>query len=336
MYLAELSSASPLNYQIRCSLQQPGHPHPVCHTIFELGTSPDDHFELIGDQAVLFSSELLEAVDNFCTRDCSLELEDLLWKFIPREIRDNLSRFKRNNHAPITPLSADEQHEIARTVHIFDRRRLYYLYYGAVDQSRLFRMHEKLCRKLLGKCRDEREYLFNTMERSLNPGEYRNYLYSVFNLQRHFTAAYASFLPEALPGEQVAEHFIDDLCDVNGSTTFWLDENPTQSLHHHLVRYLIMYFDYSPARRSFADEFINNFMNSRRSFSWPAQSAKADPERVEKVFGVSLGELRQMDGKELTRLFRQKAKELHPDQGGDHDRFVELSELFRSLMDSKG
>jgi curved DNA-binding protein CbpA len=39
-----------------------------------------------------------------------------------------------------------------------------------------------------------------------------------------------------------------------------------------------------------------------------------------------------MSKKELTRLYRKKAKDLHPDTGGDHQTFVELSEAYEKLL----
>jgi DnaJ-class molecular chaperone len=42
-----------------------------------------------------------------------------------------------------------------------------------------------------------------------------------------------------------------------------------------------------------------------------------------------------MNKKDLTRLFRQRAKELHPDQGGNHERFIELSGAYASLLARK-
>ena len=53
------------------------------------------------------------------------------------------------------------------------------------------------------------------------------------------------------------------------------------------------------------------------------------------VFGVSRGELSALSRKELKKLFRQKARELHPDQGGDHERFIALSDAYQNMLRTK-
>ena len=42
-----------------------------------------------------------------------------------------------------------------------------------------------------------------------------------------------------------------------------------------------------------------------------------------------------MERKELVRLYRRKAKELHPDRGGDQESFIRLSEAFTCLVEGK-
>ena len=43
----------------------------------------------------------------------------------------------------------------------------------------------------------------------------------------------------------------------------------------------------------------------------------------------------KMDRKQLVRLYRQKAKELHPDQGGDKESFILMREAFACVMEEK-
>jgi curved DNA-binding protein CbpA len=40
-----------------------------------------------------------------------------------------------------------------------------------------------------------------------------------------------------------------------------------------------------------------------------------------------------MDKRTLTRKFRKLARTHHPDKGGNHDRFVELSEAYQALLE---
>jgi DnaJ-class molecular chaperone len=38
----------------------------------------------------------------------------------------------------------------------------------------------------------------------------------------------------------------------------------------------------------------------------------------------------------LTRLYRRMAKKLHPDKGGEHEKFIQLSEAYQELLKGKG
>jgi curved DNA-binding protein CbpA len=42
-----------------------------------------------------------------------------------------------------------------------------------------------------------------------------------------------------------------------------------------------------------------------------------------------------MTGAQLNRLYRKKAMQLHPDRGGDHDLFIELTAVYESLRQMK-
>ncbi len=39
-----------------------------------------------------------------------------------------------------------------------------------------------------------------------------------------------------------------------------------------------------------------------------------------------------MSGRELTRLYRQRAKNLHPDTGGEHEVFIRLTAAYEQLL----
>lgn len=57
-----------------------------------------------------------------------------------------------------------------------------------------------------------------------------------------------------------------------------------------------------------------------------------DPDRAGQSFGVSEAELRKMDRREFIRLYRKKAKEMHPDRGGEHSDFIELTRVYKYLL----
>jgi DnaJ-class molecular chaperone len=56
---------------------------------------------------------------------------------------------------------------------------------------------------------------------------------------------------------------------------------------------------------------------------------------VVEIFGVAEEALQAMDKAELTKLFRQRAHDLHPDKGGEHDDFVKLIEAYKELVRKK-
>jgi hypothetical protein len=334
MYLARLHAGSGTSYQIRRSYRTDDNSFGY-RIVYDLGDNPGRFIEPFGEHLVLFNNTLIEAVTAETADDGELILEGLLFNFLPPETRRRLRLFPPRTTRRPTPLSDSEREEIARQVHLFDRRRLYYLRYGAVDQSRLSRLHEKCCRPLLGQSRDEREFAFAAEEAVLDPGVYRQYVYAIFDVQKHFHQSFAPWFPEALAQDEVADRFLEELCRLNGDGGFWQGERPGEALHHHLRRYLIMFFDYRPAGRSFLEDFTEAFMAGHRRFRWPERKPAKSPEKVSEIFATPYAELRRMSGDQLNRLYRKKAMQLHPDLGGDHDLFIELTEVYRDLRRGK-
>lgn len=304
-------------------------------TVFDLGTNPTDFFEYWSEDICFFSSELEECVAGLTSRDPTFLLEELLWDFLPAEEQAKLSLFRDRGRVCIKALSPDDRAAIDREVHLFDRRRLFYLRYGAIDQSRIFRLNPKLFRPLLGQSRDEREYYFIKLEKDLSPHELKTYVFAIFDLQRHFTESFSATMPEALNQTDISDHFIDDLCNLSNDHDFWHSEETGSSLHDHLVRYLIMFFDYGYGRRSLFDDFLKEFMGRHRAFRWPDKKPDISVDESVSIFGVDWQSLSKMNKRELTKLYRKRAKELHPDTGGTHKEFVTLNKAYAALVARK-
>ncbi|SDO47986.1 J domain-containing protein [Desulforhopalus singaporensis] len=334
MYLAEIYKNGTFIYQIRQSYSRDGRGFDH-RLVFDLGDDPRRYLHHYDDYVVLFATVLVDAVSAAGAEDPEAMLEQLLWRFLPQQVRTRFDLFSARKAAPATRLSPTELEQIGAQVHLFDRRRLYYLRYGAVDQSRLYRLHEKCCRPLLGQSRDEREFYFVQEEKVLDPGSYFQYVYAIFNLQKHFTQSFASWMPEALAFEEISEYLITAVCCLQGDETFWQKKTETDSLHPHLARYLIMFFDFAPGPRSFISDFARAFMNSHRQFRWPEHKTGATAEQIRRLLGVDSFAVKKMTREELNRLYRQKAMQLHPDKGGDHELFIELTEVYRMLVKSK-
>jgi len=98
---------------------------------------------------------------------------------------------------------------------------------------------------------------------------------------------------------------------------------------------VIMFFDHGYGRRSLFDDFVREFMGRHRTFKWPEKKPTVSTDEAAKIFKTSWSDLQKMTKKEITRLFRQRAKELHPDSGGNHDQFIALSGAYASLLARK-
>jgi hypothetical protein len=334
MYLAKLLDGCETIYQIRQSYQTAASTF-TYRIVFTLGSNPGRFIEPFADDIVLFHNDLVVSVAALTKDDAESVLERLLWDFLPQATQQKLALFRGRGDHRGGRLTSEDRQKIDHQIHLFDRRRLYYLRYGAVDQSRLSRLHETCCRPLLGQSRDEREYWFTAEESALAPGHYLQYVYAIFNLQQYFHQSFAPWLPESLALDEMGEHFEKELCRLNRDCRFWQKENITDSLHHHLIRYLLMFFDYTPTRRSFLDDFARTFMAGHRTFRWPEKKSARSAAKISEVFATSNEELKKMSRQQLSRLYRQKAMQLHPDRGGDHELFIELTEIYNDLLRTK-
>lgn len=335
MYLAPITRAGITRYVIRQSYLHESDGTYRYRNVFDLGHDPAHYLEQLSEDICYFSPDLEDRLEKMTDKDPTRVLEELLWDFLPEEEQHRLSLFRHRGTMRVRPLSGKDRAAIENEVHLFDRRRLYYLRYGAVDQSRIFRLNPKLYRPLLHQSRDEREYYFMDLEKVLKPNEMKTYVFAIFDLQRHFNESISATMPEALNQFDIADHFTRDICKLNADSKFWPGEQMNSSLHNHLVRYIIMFFDYGYGRRSLFDDFVREFMGRHRSFRWPEKKPAVSTDAAAKIFATSWKDLQQMNKKDLTRLFRQRAKELHPDGGGNHDRFIELSGAYTSLLARK-
>lgn len=335
MYLATLTRGQTKHYEIRQSLPGDDHRYLEYQVVFDLGGDPGRYIERLSDDICYFSAELEERLQQETSEDASLILEELLWNFLPAEEQTRLSIFRHRGKARVSALSERERSAIEKDIHLFDRRRLYYLRYGGVDQSRIFRLNPKLYRPLLNKCRDEREFYLLDLEKALQHNELRTYVFAIFDLQRHFTESFSATMPEALNQIDIADFFIEEICSLNDDKSFWRTGTGGTSLHDHLIRYMIMFFDHGYGRRSLFDDFVREFMGRHRAFSWPEKKPAVSTGQAEKIFQRKWQKLQQMSRRELTRLYRERAKELHPDSGGNHEQFIELNGAYASLMARK-
>jgi hypothetical protein len=220
-------------------------------------------------------------------------------------------------------------------IHIFDKRRAHYLKFGRSDQRHLGRMPLKYFSGLLNKSRDELEFDFMDMEAALNPREFKIYTFTIFDLQQYFYESFARNQPQMLNQEQVDDYFITRICRLNQDSAFWAGMPVSDRLHGHLIRYVLMHFDHDYGPGSFLEDYLRQFINSRRNYRPPYKSRASSLKDAAPILGESVEKLKQMSRRELIRLYRRKAQELHPDKGGDQDQFVRLTEAYQDLIKRK-
>ena len=173
------------------------------------------------------------------------------------------------------------------------------------------------------------------LEKCLTPREYKEYVYVIFDLQRRFAGLSAHLIPHALDQDELDKNFIKDLCRLHNDEFFWAGFQQKKRLHEYLVRYAVMFFDYEFDGGSAWEEYLQDFINSKRFHRPPAPRSSVTITEVAEIFGVTEKEIHAMNKSDLTKLYRQKAHELHPDKGGEHDEFVRLSEAYEELLRKK-
>lgn len=325
MYLANISPHTRPHYVIRESYRS--EEHVLNRDLCDLGPHPWRHICYPGGNAFYIDEEIEATVRRNGGRPGIHELEELLWDFVEPDIRYAVGHFRRRSgNAGIQSASAQGE------AHVFDRRRMYYLRCGKMDQTRLGRVPERLFRPLIDKSRDEIEQLFIGMEHQLRAHERKAYLFTVFDLQRHFTESFARTTPQWIDAWKIDECFERELCVLHEDEAFWDGMNPGMHLHAYLARYVIMFFDNDFARPNVLEQMLNDYINQHRQFRWPHPTPAVSLKEASEVFETPSDELRRMNRVEITRCYRRLAQRLHPDKGGTQERFVRLTEVYHSLL----
>jgi hypothetical protein len=260
-------------------------------------------------------------------------METMFWRFLRPDIRRKLEPFRRRENRSRSsrrPAPAAE----AFHAHIFDKRRIHFLKTGQMDPRALDRLPAALWRPLQHKSRDEIEQGFMEMESVLRPREYKAYTYVIFNLQQFFHQQFAKESPEFLDPDAVDAYFIEALCRLHRDAAFWGGMDAGGRLSDYLARYAVMYFDHDYAAHSVAADYLHDFINRHRAYR-PPPSVAISMEEISGIFNKSREALKKMNRRDLGRLYRRRAQELHPDKGGDHERFVKLNEAYHKLLRTK-
>jgi predicted 2-oxoglutarate/Fe(II)-dependent dioxygenase YbiX len=76
-------------------------------------------------------------------------------------------------------------------------------------------------------------------------------------------------------------------------------------------------------------------MDSRRDYHPAYHTSSVTLGEASAIFGKTKSVLKEMSRHSLARLYRRHAQKLHPDKGGDHDKFVKLSRAYHDLLKTK-
>ena len=334
MYLAFNKIDGNTRYFIRESYRKAG--HFLSRDLLDLGTDPAGYIIYPGGNSFYVDPVVEDRILDMGTNADPDDIEDIFWPFVHPEIRRVLAPFRsREKRHQASRRKKRPETAVGTQYHIFDKRRMHYLKFGQMDQRDIGRLPIKFFRLLHHKSRDEIEQKLINMETVLSPREYKTYAYVVFNLQQFFYESCAKNTPQSISTEMVDAHFIDQVCRLNTDCSFWDGMKTDDSLHNYLVRYVIMYFDHDFATRSFMEEYLRQFINSRRDHHAPYQTGAFTMKRASAAFGEPQDVLKKMNRKQFARLYRLKAQQLHPDKGGDHDEFVNLTDAYHALLKTK-
>jgi hypothetical protein len=307
----------------------------LSRNLFDLGTDPGRYIIYPGGNSFYIHESVEEQLNAMNVYPKDDELEDIFWGFLEPGIRRALEAFRNRQKNLKFRKSQTAKNKVPTRYHIFDRRRILYLRCGRTNQRNIGCVPQKLFRILADKSRDEIEQKFIGMEKSLNVREYKTYTYVIFHLQDFFTQWFAQKAPKMLDQKAVDKYFLEEICRLNSDQVFWNGMETGDFLHEYMVRYVVMYFDYDYAPKSFIDEYVRKFINSHRDYRPPFESRKADLDKAGALFNETPEALKQMGRKDLIRLYRKRIQKLHPDKGGDHDAFIRLTRVYHQLLRSK-
>jgi len=335
VYLAEHIINGRKNYTLRISHYSRKQKCWQSRDIIDLGGRPWECIEYPGGNAFHIKESVCDQLAEKGIDFDPFELEELFWRFIRAEIRRKVEPFycrgaRRNKR------SREKKSFTAESIQDFDKRRLYYLRCGAVSQKGINKLPLRYFKPLLNKSRDEIEQYVLQLEKDLNPREYKQYVYVIFDLQRYFRSSPARSILQALDEEKLDRYFIKEVCRLHDDEFFWTGLARSETLHEYLIKYVVMFFDYEFDGASAWAEYLQNLINARRFYRPPSPKTTVAVTEIVKIFGVSEEKLNKLNKSELTKLFRLKAHELHPDKGGEHDAFVRLAEAYKQLLRRKG
>ena len=337
IYLSRSVLTRPVQYSLRISFWNTKTGCFQTSELLNLGTDPENFLHYPNDTCFQLNIDLVYLIEKRCGRDMESDLEHLLWPFVDPTVQRKMEHFfTRGSHQRIRLQPGKKLLSFnGCPAHSFDKRRLHFLRFGSTDQGEIFHMPPRLEAKLLNRSRDELEQYFFEEEARLREHELKSYLYAALNLQKHFSEAFARSIPQALSPKKIDNAFLKELCLINDDRQFWQERTDFSRLPDYLIRYLILFFDSGIPHTGRGFNQARQFMDGHRSLKWPEKKGRVSKDKIAAIFEESEETLRSADKKEITRMYRQKAKSLHPDKGGNHEKFVLLTKAYEELLREK-
>ena len=324
MYLARIKKQGKTHYLIRHSYPEGG--RMKSRDLFDLGSDPSRHIVYVGGNGYYYDEAVLDALESAGIAVDSDDLDRILFDFLEPHIQRVIIGFDRSRRQTHPPAALTSSQTPSQPIHLFDKRRYHYLRFGHSEQRQIHRVPEKVFRPLHAKSRDELEQYFLAEERALRNHQRALYVSVIFELKR--------FAPEESPDrsllEQMDAFFTSRLCRLNADPGFWEDAAEPNGLREDLVKYAIMYFDYQAPHASPWQAYVEDFIRRHRVYH-PPRSVQIKIEEAGRLFGMPWKELKTIDQASLTRLYRKLALKFHPDQGGDPEVFLKLSDYYQVL-----
>jgi len=333
MYLARRVVNNRLHYQLRESY--PDGDIYRYRDLLDLGANPGEYIVYPGGSSFYIDDRIFERLKTAGLDADYDEVEAFFLPFLDPYIRNRIDPFlNRAENREWKAMDADLRQRVLTETHVFDRRRIHFLRLGQIDLRGLDQS-PALYKVLLDKSRDELEQLIIAREQDLQPNEYKRYMFAVFDLQRYFTESCARTMPQALDSEQLDESFLRELCLLDQDSTFWRGMDRGSGLASYMIRYLVMFFDYSFPDGQSWNEFFRANIGSRGRTGPVKGAPRMSMREVTTIFGISQSKLSAMSRTSLIRLYRKKAQQLHPDKGGDHEQFIALTTAYHELLRTK-
>jgi hypothetical protein len=333
MYLARLFIKNNLHYRLRESYLEDGIYR--SRDLIDLGADPGKYIIYPGGSSFYVDEQIFDRLKASGVKVDYDEVESCFLPFLDPYIRMRIDLFlNRTINRGWKRMDQQTRQRIFTDTHVFDRRRIHFLRFGQTDLRELDRS-PALFKILLDKSRDELEQLILEREQDLRPQEYKRYIFAIFDLQHYFTESCARTMPHALDSDRLDDYFLREVCRLDSDKDFWQGMEREQGLFSSVIRYVIMFFDYSFAGGQTWQQFARAHFGSGRRAAPLKGSRRMSMQEVTIVFGLKQSELATMSRSALIRLYRKKAHQLHPDKGGDHNQFIELTTAYNELLRTK-